>query len=540
MSSEPYYVKVKDPRCDINSTNEQSGYVLFGGSRVTDNVIVADSAQLAPSQPINALFTVNPPSTMTIVDRDIRIRAYFEIETDQPVQLGINDALRQFPLNSIIDVSSVQINGENVSENSGDKLHALYCYHNSLEDGGRVVSTSPSYPDQYQQYSDWTKYGTAKNPLSKYGENATMQGPRGGFVIDRLGVAEGQPLTKFRVVVTESLQLSPFDNAIGPIVEGMVNVNQLNINLRFKSDVSRILSHSSAGNAITDVNVTFYQVPEVLVRYITPLMTQKVPDIQHLSYYSDQDYIKSIPTISPGDSFTLYSDTIKLGQIPESLYIFGRRSRQTSNYSTCDSFLSIESIQILFNNESGLFSTSTKQDLYEICSRNGSNQSWPGWSYYRGGPLRLVFGKDIGLPDYLAMGCQTQATIQIRVEFKNNSDDNFDGELYTIYRNIGTFSVFENGARASVGNLTPDIVKNVLERGPALSYHNYKEISGGSFWTKMKSLGNKISHMLQKSLPVIEKVAEQVAPQYAPAIGVANKLVGGGRLAGGRIRRRHR
>jgi len=537
MSIKP--VKVLDPRVNVVGDEEQNNIVLFGGSRVNEQIFTADSSQITPSAPVNALFTINPPSTLTIVDRNIRIRAFVEITTDQPHQLKINDALRQYPLNSIIDVSSCQINGENVSENSGDKLHALHCYGSTLEDMSRVVSTTPTYPDQYQDYNDYITEGTSKNCLGAFGENGVPVGARGGFIVDVINA------NTFRAVLVESLQLSPFSNGINMYEEGMVNVNQINVNLRFKSELTKILSHSSAGNAITTVNCTFYERPQCLVRFITPNMTQRIPEVQHLPYHSDQDYIKDVGTLGAGASGSRTTDVIKLGQIPESVYIFIRHSRATSDFKVADSFLSIDSINVLFNNESGLLSTATQADLYEISARNGCNLSYPAWSNYRGSVLKLRFGIDIGLPDYLSAGCQTQASIQITVNYTNKSKNSFTGELYTVFRNIGTFSVFENGARASLGALTPDIVRMALD-APEMSYHDYTKISGGSFWSSLKNIANKVAHVVQKAVPYASKIAGVVAPEALPVIeGIgkgASAVAGltGGRMSGGRIRRRLR
>jgi len=543
MSVKP--VKVLDPRVNVVGDEQQNHIVLFGGSRVNEQVFTSDSSQIKPSAPVNALFTINPPSTLTIVDRNIRIKAYLEIKTDQPHQLGLNDALRAFPLNSIIDVTSCQVNGENLSENSGDKLHALQCYGSTLEDMSRTVSTTPTYPDQYQEYADYVTFGSSKNALGSYGENGVPVGARGGYVVEVVDA------NTFRAVVVESLQLAPFSKGIGQEEEGMVNVNQININLRFKSELSKVLSHASAGNAITSVSCVFYERPQCLVRFITPNMTQRIPEIQHLPFYSDQDYIKNIGTLASGASGKTTTDVVKLGQIPESVYIFIRHSRDTHDFKVCDSFLAIERVSILFNNESGLLSNCGVEDLYEISARNGCNLSFPAWSYYRGSVLKLRFGVDIGLPDYLSAGCQTQASIQITVDYKNASSSSFTGELYTVFRNVGTFSVFENGARASVGNLTPDIVRMAID-APELHYADYTRLSGGSFWSNLKNVANKVANFVSgRVVPIASKVASVVAPEALPIIegvgkgasaiaGLTGGRMAGGRMAGGRLRRRLR
>jgi hypothetical protein len=520
-------IRVVDPKVDILSDVQQNHIVLQGGQRVTEDVISANSWQTTPT---NSLFTINPPSTQTIVDKAIKLRCYVKITTDQAMQLGIHDALRQFPLNSIIDVSSCQINGQNISENSGDKVHALATYGVSLDDTSKMSSMTPSYPDQYQDYS--LTLGSGKNALGNYGENGVPSGLRGGFPQESGGFV-GATIVEY--VLTEYLRLSPFDDGYHEESEGMVNINQINVNLRFKTQLDRIWSHSALGNPITNVQVEFTRPPELLVRYITPQPEQKIPDVQHLNFYSDQDYIKQF-TLSPNVSTVVPTDSIKLGQIPECVYIFARHSRASSNYSKADSFCSIESVNITFNNQNGLMSSATKQDLFEMSARNGCTLSYPAWAKYRGSVVKIMFGRDIGLPPFLAAGCQAQAQIRMDVVVKNNGLSVFNGELFTVFRNIGMFSIYENGATASLGNLTPQLVLDA-QKSPEVNFQHYKALHGGSFWKKLKNIVGTVAGVASKVAPV----ASAVLPQYAGAINtignVAGKVAGAG-LVGGRIRRR--
>jgi hypothetical protein len=531
-------VKVLEPRVDVKHDLEKNHVVLYGGSRVTEQVNTADSYQLSPAQPTQALWTINPPSTQTICDRYFKVRAYVEVKTDQPHNLGTNDAPRQLPLSSIVETTTVQINGESISDNTADKLHAKWCYGNSREERGRSVSASPCMPDSYQEYSDWTTLGSAKNPLASYGENSA-EPPRGGFPIQVVDA------TTFRCVVTEGLQLDPFLNGVGRQEEGMVNVNQINISLRFKADVSRFLSHSTAGNAITSVSVSFYQAPEMLTTFITPDLTQPIPEVQTLSYHKDLDYIKSVPTLTAGSQTTVVSDTIKLSQIPRRMYLFCRHSRGTSSYLTSDSFLSIQRLNILWNNQSGLFNSATQQDLFEISQRNGCNLDWPSWSKYRGSVLCIEFAKDIGVAPDEAPGTQGQYTIQITMDVKNESSDDFTADFYQVMEMEGTFSVYENGARSSLGNLTKEMVLSAKTAGQ-VDYQHYEGLQGGSFLSGLKSVVKKVAHGVESGVKTAMPFASVLAPEAMPFLQAASagaktakKLTGSG-LSGGRLQRRRR
>lgn len=534
-------IKLIEARVNVKSDVEKNHIVSSGAMYINETVNPADSWSQTGS-PVQCLFTINPPSTQTIVDRNMKIRCYFEVETNQDLQFGVNDALRQYPISSLTDVLSVQINGENISDNVSDKLHAMLCYGNTAQDRINSSSTTPTMPDNYKNYSDWQIYGSGKSPLTSYGENAA-EDPRGGFPIEIINAR------KFRVVLCENLLLSPFQSPFDDADEGFVNINQINISYRFKSNVSQILSHSVLGNNITTVSVTMYQSPEMLVTYLTPNLTQKIPQVQVLPYYNTQNYIKQTPTLSNNQEIQLVSDSIKLSQIPRKLYLFVRHERTSANQNTSDSFLRIKRLSILWGNQSGLFSSASEQDLYTISKKNGLNLSWSQWSRYRGGVLCLEFGKDIGLADHQSPGVQGQYSIQIQMTVQNDTGGSFLGEFFQVFLMEGTFSISENYARASLGNLSESIVLQAKQNENEISNEHYKNIQGGGFFSGLKNFVNKIATGIQSALPIAGPLLSMIpgaGPGIASALSagsnIAKQLTGGrlsgGRLSGGRISRK--
>ena len=134
-------VKVIEPRVNVKEDEQKNHIVLQGGLRYTEQIHTADSAQLSPSIPTQSLWTIYPPSTQIIVDRLVKVRAYVEVESKTgDFQIGTNDAPRQFPLHSMTDVLTVQINGESISDNVGDKVAAMLAYGNTRADRNRTWS----------------------------------------------------------------------------------------------------------------------------------------------------------------------------------------------------------------------------------------------------------------------------------------------------------------------------------------------------------------------------------------------------------------
>ena len=536
-------VSVPYPRSHIVSDSLKDHVIRQGGQRVNQQSFPSNSWG-SPGQPlVQASWSISPPSTQTIVDRNVRIKTYLEVIVDQPLEIGTNDALRQFPIASITDVLTVQINGETVSQNTSELLAALNNYNNTPLGRSRAVSTSPAMPDTFQQFADWATYGSARNPLAFFGENST-EPSRGGFPI----VLAGDKLS-FRCELVEPLFMSPFLSGQKDD-EGFVNVNQMNFTFRWNALTNRVLCHSSLGNAITTVAVSFYQAPEILMNYITPMITQPLPTVQTMPYSKLQQYIKPISSFTAGSTQVAISDSIKLSLIPTRMFLFVRHARASSNYQVADSFAEISRVDVLWNNQSGLLSTATEQELYDISSRCGLSVSWPEWKQYRGSVFCVEFGEDIGLQANEASGVSGQYTIQVQATCTNLTTTG-DYEFYTVFDMPGTISLFENGARTSIGNLNEAMVLSAAQGDVTASHELYTalhggRLSGGSFFSGLKSFVKKFATGVRKVADFASPIVGAIAPEFLPAVGAVGTLAraaggsrsGGGRTSGGRLSRR--
>ncbi len=478
------FVVAKDPRCEVKSEADSLHVVHEGAQRVSYQTLTFDSFQLnAP--PVSNIITINPPSNQTIVDRLLKVRYYLEVKVSGgDLEIGSNDCLRQLPANSLIDVTSLKINGETVSDNTGDILHARLCYGNEADDRRKTWSTSAAQPDQYQQLDDYLALGTNRNVAAEYGENA-MEPTRASVSYE---VVDAQTV---RFEIVEPIFISPMFDGCGRQREGLVNVNEIHLNLRFKSDTQRILTCAprlAPGVNITSVSCVQYRAPEVLVCYLTPDNLQPIPAVQTLGYSKPRQYLRQIATpYTPGEVRREFTDSVRLSQIPRYMMLFARRSEATSTFDKPDSFLKIKSVRINWNNESSLLSGASTQDLYEISRRNGCNLSWPQWSKHRGSVFMCEYGKDIGLSSGLAPGCQGSYTVQCDVEFENVSSDDYTATFYMVLFNIGSFSIAQNSARSSLGNLSPSMVL-AASQGHHVPAHHMDMAKGKSFMDSLESI----------------------------------------------------
>jgi len=529
-------IKVQDPRTAVRSEDEKLHAVLQGGLRYQQKVLPSTSWGSPNQTPTTANFVYNSNSTKNIVDRFFRIRAYLKVECSTgPFLVGQHDALRQFPLASIMENIVVQINQESISDRVADKIHPLLCYgpRNSKSN-----SVSPDYPDNYQEYEDWTNGatgGSAKNPLSAYGESDGVQDHRGGFPI-----VLSQDGKSFTAEITEPLFVSPFYNGHGTQVEGFTNVNEVNITITWLNRIARVLSHSAGGNALGTVSVSMYQAPELLITEITPDLTQPRLLAQSLPYNKLSQFPLSQPVIPVGQSITMSSESFKLSQIPSCMWIFARHKRQTSDENTSDSFCGLKNLRLTWNTET-LFSSATQQDLYEMSVRNGCNLTWQQFSKYRGSPLCISFGDQVGLVDGEAPGVRGQYTLRIEVDAENLSSVEFDPELFVVFNYQGSLTLMENTASAKVGLLTPEDVLMSSQSMVEIPYDNWKDLQGQGFWSSLKNIVHKVSSGVGTVAGIASSVLPElgVGQQYLPQIQQAQKIAGiVGKASGGRLKGR--
>jgi len=532
-------VVVMSPRADVKADLQRNHIIKLGASRIEAQVIPALSFGSIGASPVSAQWSINPPSTQTIVDRHIRMKCYVEVAcSTNSFQVGLNDAVRQFPLAAITDTITCQINGETVSQNTGDFVHAVACFGTDSDERNKSLSCTGAMPDSFQNYSDWSVYGSGRNPLASYGENANEQ-TRGG-----LNYVMGAGNTSFRIEITEPLFLSPFYNGTHEEQEGFVNINQLNITVRWSSNLRKILSHSSLGSALGNLTVSFYQAPEILINYLSPDLTQALPVVQTLPYSQIQEYIRPAGVIAIGATTTLLSDAVKLSMIPERIFLFVRHTRNTMTENVSDAFLQINRVQLTWNNQSSLLGTASPQQLYEISRRAGLDMTFPQFAKYRGSVFCAQYGKDIGLLDSECPGVAGQYTVSTQLTVTNNSGATFDGEFFMMFQMGGQFSVYENGARASIGMLTQQEVLQARSGAERMDWHEAHRLSGGGFFSDLKRTVNKIARGVQTGAKFVGDIAGKIPLPIAQQIaGIANQVgdvattvrgYSGGRMSGGR------
>ncbi len=545
-------VLLKDPRIDINNPHDMERVIRQSGSRVTQYSQKADSTSTSTSS-----FSFQPPSTKTITDRRMLLKMRVKIDVvgggnDKYLELGITSGLRQCPLASIMNSVDVRVNGGSFSDNISRRIHAMLRYNNSEFSRSKYLSKTASMPDQFQNYRDWETKGSNRNPLASYGE-VGYESSRGAVVLVASTKTPGGTEYDGKKIsvtyeITEPIFISPLLTGLEHQDAGLVNVNQIDVVIQWTSNkLSRVLSHyAEGGNTLTgknetDFNVTFPTTPEMLTTFITPQSQYMLPSLQVLPYSKYNDYVTDKVTVLAGAQFTIETPTIKLNQIPKHVMFFVKRSRTTENANTTDTYAEIENINLLWNNESSLLSTTTSEGLYDISLDNGCNMTYPQFKQYCGGVVVLSFPNNINLPSGLTAGVLGQYTLRAEIRCRNqqiktsdvydpDADIEFEGFMSVMLE--GSTEISENSLSSQLGNILVEEVLHAEMNAPQV-HHTHNSVSGGgfgSFFSKVKHFVNKVSRGVGKAAQFVGKniapVISAINPEIGAVVGTVAKTVG--------------
>ncbi len=471
-----------------------------------------------------------------------------------PIQVSRNElfAPRQLPLMSIIDVIDIEINGTHISVSPKDYIHALMRY-TTPKFREEYLSGSPSYPDVNSRYQ--TSYPNANSPFGVEGSVGRKGELPRGYVHP---VLNGTTAT---YTFTEPLFISPL--LVGGEFEGLTNINQLNVNIRWSADKLRMFSIydvSGTSAIVADRDLTT-NLPvstnltatlkansaNLLLNYYTAQDDIKIPNEVVYPYNQPQLYTKSFTQgalASKLQSPVIVGDNIRINQIPQKMYVFVNDPRATRTITNADFQYTISKVNVNWNNQTGLLSGSTPYQLHQINKSNGldcdyseymSNLSGVGSGVIGsefGVPLCLEFGKDIPLETGETAGMIGNYNLRVDVNFLNcrgidiGAGTNLEYNVLLVMN--GACIISPNEMRLTLGNVdradSMNAVKDGTEYSEVKQDGNVAGLQGGSFLGGFK-------HMLKRGGKVARKVAE-ACDKYAPMMKQGASAVGGSEVGG--------
>jgi hypothetical protein len=591
MSQDFQKVLVKDDR--LNVTDAVQYAVHKGGQNMTPAQFQAIS-----QTPSSVTFNVQVPSEQTLIDRRVLWRSTVILKLtvtgtalnagQNPLNIGVSDALSAFPLHQLATVMTATINNNSVSLNVRDVLPALLRF-NDRRELQRYNGYTTVAPDLLADYK--AGIGSNLNSLGSFSnasDNDLYQ--RGAFVIDGISTSlvagvlssplvapvplvDGVPQDIYvQFTSTEPLLISPFIFA-DPKSNNQAFYGIQNMNMVFNiGDASRVWRSANYTNAsttsplgstfITAVTVQSFANTQLLFNFLTPHPSDLMPARNSVPYYELPRFLTTgfagIPgyvpslgatTLAPAQQL-LGTSSLQLNQIPDKLIIQVRNPLGSTAWGQPDAFLLIRGISIQFNNQSGILSSATVQDLYRYSVENGSNQSFQEFSGYAtvpdpvsglgrkiptsGSLLILEFGKDIQLTeDYYSSGSLGNFSLQVNLQVANQFPYQIAPEIVLITMNSGLF-VNERGTSSTyTGILTKQDVLEASAQEP-MYQSSVKRMVGGGFLDSLKSVAGKIlPHLLKASKEELSKSGHPVAKMAHSAMGAMGYGASGGGASGG-------
>lgn len=474
--------------------------------------------------------TCNPPSNKNCIDRVIFIKNVYNLTfagtsvAGNLLQLGANDAPRAQPIAATTNTIQVSINNDQYSTNLNQYWTGLTRYHNTLNNRDEFLSMTPSFLDKSQAYSDLAA-GATRNPLGSYSDSADGQILRGGYA--RTVVNSNTPTAaSVTLTVTEPLYLSPFlfsgeDN----LESGLIGVNNMTIVIT-NGDLSRVWSHSTNGNNVTGV-VCHLVSSEAQFHYLTPNITSELPLQQSWPYFEITSYPTAVVgsgllgAVPPNVPTAVPMNSVQIKAIPEKIYIFARRSDASQSFLTTDTFASITNITLTYGNRTGLLSSASQEELYQMSLKNGLKMNFSEFSKNIGSVVCIRPGEDIGLDALSAPGMLDNQTLSMIVTIQNTSAADVFYSLYIVVVNSGTVSMVNGSFMHQVGVFSAQDVLNLENKGsPMVPYEKDASVYGGSWWDSVKNFFTGVRDKIKPyASPILDFIPH-------PGVQAARKVVG--------------
>jgi len=550
-------------------------------------------------------FQVTSPSENIFIDRsfDFSSEVYFTANVtvsgtptagDVIFKLGLDGALCQYPLNSLITTLTATINDATVSQNNNDTLIEILRLCDTPQN--RNMRTSPYMPDIYKSYNDG--YLTDNSPLngygSSYGSDYVPNGAFAGLVFtdgsgnelvgggtyndgitaavtytDGVPRITGSPaiLTYnlfFKLTTTEKLILSPFTFADSENSTGLFSIQNISFIMNMQppnliQTSGRLLRHTTANDrAINTIgyNNAVPKGPFVNTRirciFLTPSLSIPLPPVSLVPMFEFPRYNTpvNLTAFTSGKETRVESQTITLSNIPDYLIIYVKPQQYLPTDG--DYYFPIRSISLNFDNYSGLLSSMSTEQLYRESVLSGMHMDYQQWTGLgkiagnnsttggnvplTGGFLVLRPGISFALSNGLSAGLIGNYTLQMNLTvFNQTSTTHTNANIWVIAASSGFFESKNGQSRIIKGaSLTAEEVINA-PMSNAMTRNEVNRIVGGAFNFR-NMMNTAISNApaafnaFKQIAPIVKPFLPEPAKQGLTMIGMGSS--GGARTGG--------
>ena len=376
--------------------------------------------------------------------------------------------------------------------------------------------------------------------------------------------------------VTEPLLISPFVFGSGMGKQGFYGIQTMNFQMNMTPNANRAwrsaIQNWEGGNYRKAVTVFEFTDSQLLFQFLTPHPSDLLEPRNVVPYYELPIYrTTSLPLLVHRPQFgqmlagqfpepvsnTLMSSNIQLSGIPDKLIVFVRKTVANLQSIDADSYATISNISINFNNQAGLLSSMTPQQLYRNSVQSGLvGLSWDQFSgsvvsvagyldavngrsstlrsMYSGLGANLAGGNNPGFQmipttgtilvlnfaeviqlteEYYAPGSLGSFNLQLAVVVQNNTNADWVAgsyELVIMPMNCGVF-VNEKGTSSTfISLLTKQDVLDSLNQ-EAYSHSEIHRMVGGGFLDNIRSsLG-----WIHSKMPALKHILNHIPHAYA-------------------------
>ena len=495
---------------------------------------------------------------------------------DSLIVPGRDFALAMLPLNSLCSTISATINDTTSVINSQDVMYPILRLADKKKN--RLVRTAATQMDKFANYND--AYGCLGNPLQAYDGTVMYDNVNNGslpqlvftdstgtplgtaspaFVGATYACVNGIPTFQsavnnglvhtiyFRWASTEPIVLSPF--VFSDEYEwdtGLFGLNNIQLIMNLQSSPSRVIRQCArAGRVLSGVayntNVlggNVFQNSKLNVQFLTPSLDVPLPPKSCVPFMEFPRYITQYQngSIDPGKTGQIISQTITLPAIPDLLIVFAKPSSYGVNdgdwyfpLATSQDNVA-QPLSVNFDNFSGLLSSMSTEQLYQMSVKNGLEMDWsnfigqahssagsyPAIGTYAarqqgqtiplvGSVLVLKPSQDITLQSGQAPSLVGNFTLQFNITVKNTSDVAQTPQLYVITANSGFFESIRGSSRIIKGVLSEqDIISAPL--APMGVRSELDRMVGGFSFSALGNILSKAKDIYSSTKPLVSAV----------------------------------
>lgn len=511
--------------------------VDFGGSasRPLNTNAPADSSPVAYVVPRNFMFQQHVQNTVATINTD---------QISENTSLLLNEKLRMIPSDDLYKYNAHTPVQNDVYFNYNDDLN--------LNNG---IYRGPSF--DMEGRSSRASY-RIKSVTVLDGNNAASTNSITNT--NRQGADAAARTRKYTVMYEtyEPILMSPFSFRDGD--DGCFSgINKLNFSFTFHNTARGVCSAINPAFGWTSKwnGVSNLQIQTI---FLTPPETISTPPVSVRPYLQFSTYTTPIGIVGANAvNQTMQCNATITKTQSDGLLIF---IRETPSQKDADAdkkptrYLSINNLNLTYQNVPGLLTQLNQRDLWAISSRNGINMSFEEFSGSVpngvldvngsgvgsqstiptvGSLIYLRFAKDIPLNDITnAPGCRGNFTLQLQINFSNQSSIAYnagDLEAVIVHIDSGFFVAQNYTAQRMIGVLSPEVVVSSINEQEGYREDELQRLVGGSVWGDIKSgvkwLLPKLPGLLKHGLRAINHPYAQKGADILQTLG-AGAPVGDG------------